>query len=976
MVRKYMTRGLMLTLMGAAAVGNLMPVSIFFGFDWLWGGIAVLLTIRYYPRSAGRLSTLFAGLAGFWGGRCLLGSWVYLFEGLWVDYFWHRRKRSMLLLDSLYWLAVSIIVSITYFSGRLPLHPQAFLFLLMKVLVNGVVNAFIAETVAVLIDCHGVGNGGRLPSLQRILSTLFIAFVCLGALFLISFGSWQEFRHMEADIRAQLEFTHQAVSVAIQNELLGQARAVALLAEVAEPIMAQPALVQRHTELIRKANTGLLGLYVADDEGTSISFSPPFDESGQSNRGRSFADREYYAELIQTQRPTVSSLIMSEVFGGANRAATPLVIVGYPILGESGVLGYAAGLLDFSQFASILGPLIHVDDTITLIDRYNRVIGSSRPEISPGADFREIESHDYHHRLTEAIEHHMPSQSGSLLEQWRRSHYVFREEMRTNELAFDVPWTIIIERPISSYIDRLYEYYNAGLAGFLVFLAVAGLAAILGSHWLGKPIRTLAALSQDLLARIRQRQEIDWPQGRVVEQAALIDNYKEMTAAIKQHVDEIELYSKRLEYLAQRDALTGLLNRGALGERLQGAVEFARANNSFFAVLFMDLDRFKLVNDTYGHDAGDAILVEVASRLRECFSDRAAIIRLGGDEFVVVLEGVADAEDVGGLIESFLAALRSPILVGEVEVAVGASIGVSCFPRDGTDANTLLRRADIAMYYAKQGGGDNYRFYDRDMDKGYLDSAQLTSDLRRAINEGELRLHFQPIVNCCTHQLVGLEALVRWQHPQLGLLLPNEFLPTAEESDLILEVDAWVLAEACRQVLSRFAGKTPLLFVNVSGRHFREGGRLLDMVASILERTNFDPGALILEVTETALVEHLDSAVRSMNELRAIRVRFALDDFGRGYSSLAYLARLPISVLKISRCFADVRSQETKNAAIIDTVLEMARSLGIIVIIEGIETSQQLEFFANHRCDWAQGFYFSLPRSMQELDSGASHRVV
>ncbi len=947
----------MLALMGAAAIGNRVPVSIFFGFDWLWGGIGVLLAIRYGRRPAGSLAALFAGLGAFWGGRL---GWIYLFEGLWVDHFWHRTRRNMLLLDSLYWLVLAAIIALCYFAGWLPLHPPAFLFLLMKGLVNGVVNAFIAEAISVLLDSH---SGGRLPSLQRVLSTLLIAFVCLGALFLISFGSWQEFRHMEADIRAQLEFTHRTVSVAIQNELLSQARAVALLAEVAEPILADPGLVQRHTQLIQRANSGLLGLYVADEDGARIGFAG----DGELTIGPNGTAGEYYLELLQTEKPRVSSLIMSANLAGADRTA-PVVILSYPILGEGGIRGYAAGLLDFAKIPAILSPLIHADDTITLVDRESRVIGSSNPAIAPGTDFWEIESHASHHHLTEAIEHHMPSRAGSPLERWRLSHYVFRQEIMTDEIAFDVPWSIIIERPIGTYIDRLYEYYNASLASFLLFLAVAVLAALLGSYWLGKPIRILAALSPDLLARIRQGQGIHWPQGRVVEHAALIRSYEAMTEAIKEHVDEIELYSRKLEHLAQRDALTGLLNRGALSDRLQAAIESASADDSFCAVLFMDLDRFKLINDTYGHDAGDAILVEFASRLGAVFGSTSSIIRLGGDEFVVVLEEVADGEDVRELIESFLAALRSPIPLGEVEVEVRTSIGVSCFPRDGTDGDTLLSRADIAMYYAKQAGGSGYRFYEREMDKGYLDSEQLASDLRRAINREELRLHFQPIVSCRTLQVVGVEALVRWQHPQLGLLLPDAFLPAAEDSDLILAIDAWVLQKACSEVLRRFPRETPLLFVNLSGRHLRDGDRLLDMVRTVLEGTSFDPSALILEVAETALVEHVDLAVRSMNQLRRIGLRFALDDVGKGCSSLAYLARLPISVLKISRCFADVEGEE------LDTLLEMAKGLGIIVIIEGIETVHQLDFFADHQCDLAQGFFFGMPRPIGELD--ASFRCI
>ncbi|NLA58464.1 MAG: bifunctional diguanylate cyclase/phosphodiesterase [Firmicutes bacterium] len=441
-----------------------------------------------------------------------------------------------------------------------------------------------------------------------------------------------------------------------------------------------------------------------------------------------------------------------------------------------------------------------------------------------------------------------------------------------------------------------------------------------------------------------------------------------MTEAIREYVRELSFYARRMEYLAERDPLTGLFNRTVLPRRLKNAIELAKVSGLGVAVMFVDLDDFKAVNDKYGHDTGDALLVEIGLRFPEHASDICCVIRQGGDEFVVILEGVSGEEDVIGFVDRFFAALSQPIDVGPEKITITASIGISLFPEHGDSVDTLLRQADIAMFGAKAVPGNSFCFYEKKMEAAAQDQVRLTDELDRALRQDELKLYFQPIVECSSLVVWGVEALIRWQHPQQGVLLPGQFLPVAEASGLIIHIDKWVLEAACIQVLRHFGeGDYPTLFVNLSGQHLKPGSGLVNMVIDVLEKTNFNPRALVIEITETTLVENIESATTYLMELRRLGIRVALDDFGEGYSSLAYLANLPVDILKISGHFADRISQHAKDIAVIDTVIDMAKKLEISIVVEGIEVAHQMEFFARRGCDLAQGFYFGKPCPIYEL---------
>jgi diguanylate cyclase (GGDEF)-like protein len=394
---------------------------------------------------------------------------------------------------------------------------------------------------------------------------------------------------------------------------------------------------------------------------------------------------------------------------------------------------------------------------------------------------------------------------------------------------------------------------------------------------------------------------------------------------------------------------------------LEHAILQAKRRDSNLSVMFIDLDRFKNINDSLGHDFGDKLLQEVANRLRGALRESDIVARLGGDEFVVLVEGWFEAADLSAIGEKILQAVSRPILLDGQEYELTTSIGISTYPQHGTNGQDLLRHADVAMYRAKDLGKNNFQFYAELMDFNSVDHLRMESALRRALARDEFRLHYQPIINLATGYLVGMEALIRWQHPVDGLLPPNDFISIAEESGLIVPIGEWVLRTACAQ--NRFwldKGYGPIrVSVNLSARQFQPN--LIGIVTRVLEETGLPAQLLELEITESMVMQNPDQAVRLLNELRDMGIALSIDDFGTGYSSLTYLKRFPIDSLKIDRSFISELPVDSDSAAIVRAIIQLAHSLEIHVVGEGVETQEQAGFLSEHSCDRVQGFHYSKP---------------
>jgi diguanylate cyclase (GGDEF)-like protein/PAS domain S-box-containing protein len=418
----------------------------------------------------------------------------------------------------------------------------------------------------------------------------------------------------------------------------------------------------------------------------------------------------------------------------------------------------------------------------------------------------------------------------------------------------------------------------------------------------------------------------------------------------------------RLTFLANYDPLTSLPNRNLFNQRLQRALARAQRFNKCLAVLFIDLDRFKYVNDTLGHATGDAVLQAVANRLMGCLRQTDTVARLGGDEFAVLVEEIADTRFAGTVARKLLAAVAQPVMLGDQEYHITMSIGISTCPADGRDGATLLKNADIAMYRAKEHGRNNLQFYTPAMNAHSLARLSLESGLRHALERGEFVLHYQPKVNIASARVTGMEALVRWNRPQGGLVPPGEFISLAEETGLIVPIGEWVLRAACeRNRAWQREGLAPLrVAVNLSARQFAQAS-LVSEVARVLDAAGLDPELLELEITESMIMEDPQRAIQTLRRLKSMGIALAIDDFGTGYSSLGYLKRFPIDHIKIDRSFVKDIPGSADDMIITRTIIAMTHNLRLKAIAEGVETQAQHDFLREHGCDELQGYFFSRP---------------
>lgn len=458
-------------------------------------------------------------------------------------------------------------------------------------------------------------------------------------------------------------------------------------------------------------------------------------------------------------------------------------------------------------------------------------------------------------------------------------------------------------------------------------------------------------------------------------QSFATDGGKRFAVSLRDIAERKSAEAKILQ-LALNDTLTGLANRNLFQRRLNSAIATAQRTKSKVALMYLDLDKFKNINDTYGHPIGDALLVEVAERLKEATRKTDTVARLGGDEFAIVATNIASEGSITTVAERIVVAMSEPINAGGATVNTGTSIGISFYPQDATDAHELVRLADLALYKAKSDGRGNYHVYDDSLQCDIEEAKTFENELREGLKRGDFRVMYQPIVDCRTHKVTAVEALARWHHPTKGVLTPDRFIPLAEERGLIGQLDKAVLMEACRQNKYWQDRGLPAfrVSVNISPRQFL-GGALVEGVEEALTKSGLSAQYLELEITESMVAVDTEEVTRKLERLRAIGVQLAIDDFGTGFSSLSHLKRFPVQRLKIDRMFVSDITTNRDNAAISCSVLGLGHSMGLHVVAEGVETAEQIEYLSEKGCDELQGFAFSKPREPDALEAWVRENV-
>ena len=448
----------------------------------------------------------------------------------------------------------------------------------------------------------------------------------------------------------------------------------------------------------------------------------------------------------------------------------------------------------------------------------------------------------------------------------------------------------------------------------------------------------------------------------------LANDLRETMQRLQQEILRVKHSEANFTHLAQHDALTNLPNRLLVRDRMDQAIGQARRYKKKAALLFLDLDNFKTINDSLGHSAGDELLKEVANRLRGAVREMDTVSRQGGDEFLIVLTDVSDLAAISAVAAHVLEQLAQPFALKGMQIVTSISIGIALFPQDGDDFDQLLKHADIAMYQAKAAGRNAYRFFDQQMNVDIVAHLSLEAGLRQALSQQQFVLHFQPIVDIHTGQLLAAEALIRWQHPEHGLMAPDKFIAVAERSGLIVEIGEWVLNEACRQMMLWQAAGLPrfVLSVNISSVQFRRGD-LQTLVAGALRRFGLDAGCLELELTESMLLHDSEAFMGMLQRLKALGVKLSIDDFGTGYSNLSYLQRFQVDKLKIDQSFVRKLQGNAQDQAIVTAIIQMAKSLQLITTAEGIEDEPTRQLLARLGCDQGQGYWFSRPLPAAEF---------
>jgi diguanylate cyclase (GGDEF)-like protein len=518
-----------------------------------------------------------------------------------------------------------------------------------------------------------------------------------------------------------------------------------------------------------------------------------------------------------------------------------------------------------------------------------------------------------------------------------------------------------------------------------------GLKAIRRAHAAtpGVPLVVLTGLDDETLAvQALQQGAQDYLVKGQIEARGLLRALR-YAVERKSMEEALHVEKERMAHSAAHDFLTSLPNRMLLNDRVDQAIALAQRHKKRVAVLFLDLDGFKYINDSLGHPIGDKLLQSIATRLVACVRASDTVSRQGGDEFVVLLSEVEEPEDaaivagrIGHLVAEpplltdrqellvradvvaarLLRAVAEPHSIDHHDLHITTSIGVSIYPDDGLDAETLIKNADTAMYQAKENGRQSFQFFEPEMNARAVERQSIEGNLRRALERQEFLLHYQPVIDLRTGEITGAEALIRWMHPTRGMVPPLQFIPVAEDCGLIVPIGRWVLREACRQAQDWIDAGLPAMTmaVNASAMEFRHG-TFLENLFSTLGKTGFDPGSLEVEVTESVLMRHAEAAAITLKTLRDNRIQVAIDDFGTGYSSLGYLRKFPLDTLKIDQSFVRQISTPGEDTTIVTAVIAMARNLKLRVIAEGVETPEELEFLRSHHCDEAQGYYFSRP---------------
>ncbi|WP_246942658.1 EAL domain-containing protein [Bacillus pinisoli] len=932
-----------------AIIGNYFNIELFLGIHFIFGSVFVLLIVHYYGYRWAILSAFLSGVYTIFLWDHLFGMLYYVMEALIVGMLYYKFRKNLVICALLYFVAIGIPFS--YLTNMVFLHLDYMnsTMIMLKQGINAILNVVLANLAIITLEMTKIANTRRRISLQEITLNMLLIFFLIPVVSALILIGKDELQETKQHIKYEIDETTNLLKTRIEQI---HANSLTSLYTAANKINVYglESKSDIYTELmgIVSSNPMYEAIYVSDINGNVI--------QSYGKNAYNFYEFDFnnsFGSADEQGRPYLSNVFMLSPSHPTVSLTVPIVFNGNQIK------GYVVGVIKPSIFKKAILDMKKDLVDITIIDRFEQIVATNKDN----------DQRDSQKLLISSNEVFYNTEQGSSLEdavnfpqEWAALSY-----SKVTQISKEIPWSIHVKVPLTKYVSNLYNQF---INLFILVFIVSGVTVIISfvlSKWIQRSFAKIADLTTNLPSKIMESDSITWPTMHTMELGDIVSNFKTTEHKLRNMFTEVYEAKQKLEFLAHYDQLTKLYNKTFLQHYFSENEE--KQSFQRMALFFIDLDRFKIVNDTLGHESGDVLLLEVSERIKAMSNKEYIVSRMGGDEFIILIPDYQDLAEIESKAKQITSSLCEPYKLKGSEYFLSASIGISLYPENGKQLNTLIKNADIAMYTAKESGKNNYKFYNSEINLEIISKVEVENELRQAIEKNQLELYYQPQVNLETGKIEGVEALVRWFHPTLGFVSPGSFIPIAEETGLIIPIGEWILNKACRDLktFQQTGGDQLTMSVNISMSQFLHS-KLLQSVAEAINSSGISPRQLKLEITESVAMSQPDQVINKLEELKELGLELALDDFGTGYSSLNYLKRLPVDVLKIDRAFIQEIDQDDDDMIIVKALIEVAHSLDMVVIAEGVETKEQQDILRTINCDQMQGYYFSRPVAMDELE--------
>lgn len=919
-----------------AMLGNYYSIEIFFGIDFLFGSIFVFLIVYCYGIKPGLAASVLAGAATYFLWNHLFGLVILTAESLSVYLLYRKYRVNVAIMDGLFWLFIGIPLVFWFYFGFLDMDLLDTAIVSLKYMVNGIFNCLVFSILYLMYQQY-VLKKARPKRFQELLFITFTSVFLIPTVFLLVYEGNKEYRGELDNISQSASLKTQMIKSSLTN-----------------------------WESTHRASLNTLRLYITsssnmDSHLRELGRTMPYVQDIYVFNQRKDLNH-IYSETSNLPFYDVKFLKLSELypyvtdvyFNHFTREQMTSIVV--PIH-EKSYTGFAVATYRMKDLLVLLNNMKPTENIeVSLYNEHEL----SMFRIGQLKNNQFVRTDDYSKPF---IMQPLEDTGSNKISMWKQSYLAEVAEVPA------IPWRPMTTVKVEPYQNALYASYTRLLGIVLMIIGFSIAIAYYLSSVLVRSIRQLSNITEQLSASKLTHHKASWPKTSITEVSRLIRSFEQLITDFNRVMQELRQKQKKLEYFAHFDVLTNMHNRYSFTEQLEKELRLATQFDRSVAIMFCDLDRFKLINDSLGHDTGDELLKELADTIRRVCGERAILCRHGGDEFLIALPNSgAEERNLEDISAQLLEEMAKPILIGDNEVSVTCSIGISLFPQHAETIDDLISTADIAMYSAKEKGKNTYEFFTPELNNNLARRVAIEKELQRALELNEFTLYYQPQVSLETMKITGLEALIRWYNPNLGHVSPGEFIPVAEETGIVRKLGEWVIDQAARDLkgLMESGIHDINVAVNISIKQFYHES-LPEFILSKLQEHGVPSSLFKIEITESVVIDHFDLVLNQLHTLKEAGIQVALDDFGTGFSSLNYLKILPIDIVKIDRSFIkDILSNE-QDAAIVQAIIQIADSKNLTVIAEGVETAEHTSFLQSVGCPQAQGYVFSRPQPIEQL---------